>query len=85
MPTYDYRCETNGQVVEVKHGMNESLSTWGELCALTGADLGNTPGDAAVTRLITGGHIAGASGGFDDIPASPCGAGGCGGGFCGLN
>ncbi len=29
MPTYDYRCETNGQVVEVKHGMSEVLKTWG--------------------------------------------------------
>jgi hypothetical protein len=29
VPTYDYRCETNGQVLEVKHHMNERLATWG--------------------------------------------------------
>ena len=25
MPTYDYRCEVNGEVVEVKHRMNEGI------------------------------------------------------------
>ena len=56
VPTYDYHCETNGQVVEVKHRMNERLATWGELCTRAGIELGNTPLDAAVEKLITGGR-----------------------------
>ncbi len=33
---YDYRCETNGQVVELNHSMNERLETWGEPCERAG-------------------------------------------------
>ena len=84
MPTYDYRCESNDRVVEVKHAMSESLSTWGELCERTGMEPGETPLDAPVKRLITGGHIVGASGSASDA-LPPCATGGCGGGFCGLN
>ncbi len=32
MPTYDYRCGANQQVVEVSHRMGEVLYSWGELC-----------------------------------------------------
>ena len=52
MPRYDYRCETNGRVVEVTHGMNERLATWGEVCARSGEDVGDTPADAAVEKVI---------------------------------
>lgn len=31
MPTYDYRCEANGQVYEVRHAMALRPKTWGEL------------------------------------------------------
>ncbi len=83
MPTYDYRCEANDRVVEVQHGMNEKLSTWGELCARAGVDCGDTPPDAPVVRLITGGHVVSATGSGPDV-AAPCATGTCGGGFCGL-
>ena len=32
MPRYDYHCPDNGFIVEVRHGVNERIKTWGELC-----------------------------------------------------
>jgi hypothetical protein len=52
MPTYDYRCENDGRVVSVWHSMQHRPATWGELCALTGADRGDTPADTPLTRLV---------------------------------
>lgn len=85
MPTYDYICAANEMVVEVKHRMNEGLTTWGELCERTGTDPGNTPADSPVARLATGGQVVKSSSlGDADMPA--CGAGGCcPSGGCGLN
>ncbi len=84
MPTYDYVCEANGRVVEVKHRMSETLSTWGELCERAGVDCGDTPADAPVQRLATGGQVVSSSSLGDGAP--PCAAGGCcGGGVCGLD
>ena len=57
MPTYDYSCESNGRVVEVRHRMSESLSNWGELCARAGIEVGDTPPDSPVQRLATGGQV----------------------------
>jgi len=87
MPTYDYRCDTNGQVVEVNHRMSESLSTWGELCAHAGIEPADTPMDAPVHRLATGGNlIANTNLGSGAAPAPACGAGGCcPTNLCGLN
>jgi hypothetical protein len=83
MPTYDYLCEANGRVVEVKHRMSEALSTWGELCARVGMNVGDTPADSAVQRLATGGQIV-KSGSLGES-APPCGSGPCcGGGGCGF-
>ena len=83
MPTYDYRCDTNGQVLEVSHRMSETLSTWGELCTRVGAELGDTPAEAPVHRLATGGNIISSSRrGSEAAPA--CATGGCSNGFCGL-
>ena len=83
MPTYDYLCEANGRVVEVKHRMSEVLYTWGELCAHVGMNVGDTPGDSAVQRLATGGQIV-KSGSLGES-APPCGSGPCcGGGGCGF-
>ena len=48
MPTYDYRCNTNGRVLEVSHRMSENLSTWGELCRQAGVETGDTPAEAPV-------------------------------------
>ena len=83
MPTYDYLCESNGRVVEVKHRMSESLSTWGELCSQAGIDRGDTPTDAPVQRLATGGQVVKRSSLGESAPscaAGPC----CGGGMCGI-
>jgi len=81
MPTYDYKCQANGQVVEVKHRMTETVTTWGQLCELAGIAPGETSQDAPVTRLATGGNIVKSSGG-DSIPPCQVG-GGCPGGGCG--
>jgi hypothetical protein len=84
VPTYDYRCETNGQIVEVKHHMNERLATWGELCACAGIEPRNTPLDAAVEKLITGGQVVRSSS-LGDAAAPPCATGPCcGGGMCSI-
>lgn len=84
MPTYDYRCEANDRVVEVRHGMNEKLSTWGQVCEKAGLGLDGTAADAPVHRIITGGSVVSSSA-LSNPEAPACGAGGCGGGFCGLN
>lgn len=84
MPTYDYRCEANGQVVEVSHRMSETLRTWGELCEAAGRDLGDTPADTPVSRMATGGNLISSSS-MGSGTAPPCASGGCGGGMCGLN
>ena len=87
MPTYDYRCEINGRVLEVSHRMSESLATWGELCARAGLDPGDTPAEAPVHRLATGGSIiSSTSRGSGAARAPACGSGTCcPTGFCGLD
>lgn len=84
MPSYDYRCATNDRVVEVRHSISEKLTTWGQVCARAGIEPGDTPGDAPVDRLISGGGIV-SSGTLSNPEAPSCGSGGCGGGMCGLN
>ncbi|ABM60989.1 hypothetical protein [Halorhodospira halophila] len=79
MPTYDYRCPSNGARLEVRHGIEEQVTTWGELCRLAGQGPGDTPEDAPVERLITGtGYISSGN------RSEPEPAGGCCGGVCGL-
>lgn len=53
MPTYDYFCPQNGQVITVSHSMRESLNTWSELCEAAGVAPGDTPLDAPVERLLS--------------------------------
>jgi hypothetical protein len=53
MPLYEYICPGNNQTVEVRHGMTERVSTWGELCRLAGVELGTTPEDSPVERLLS--------------------------------
>ena len=81
MPTYDYRCPVNDKVVEVKHRISESVTTWGELCQLAGLDTGDIPADAPVEKLITGGGIvkSNSMGSQPPCVTGPC----CGGGGCG--
>jgi len=84
MPTYDYRCAANGRVVEVKHRMNETLSTWGEVCARAGLDTADIPPESPVERLATGGQVIKSGRLGDALP--PCASGSCcGGGTCGFD
>jgi hypothetical protein len=87
MPTYDYRCDSNGRVLEVSHRMSETLNTWGELCQQAGVDTGDTPADAPVQRLATGGNIiSSTSRGSGAAPMPPCASSGCcQGGVCGMH
>lgn len=80
MPTYDYYCPSNDRTVEVVHRMAETLRTWGEVCERAGLDLGDTPAEAPVERVITG--AAGIVGGTYASDPPPSG-GGCAGGMCG--
>ena len=84
MPTYDYQCEANGAVLEVKHGMSETVSTWGQLCERMGISPGDTPLDSPVKKLATGGQVVrSGSLGKDNLPPCQTG-GGCSGGACGF-
>ena len=83
MPTYDYLCEANERIVEVRHGMNESIANWGELCERAEIDMGSTPADSPVKKLATGGNVV-KSGSMGSGNLPPCASGGCGGGMCGL-
>jgi hypothetical protein len=55
MPLYEYHCPHNDRVIEVVHRMTERFETWGELCAHARIEAGDTPADAPVKRLISGG------------------------------
>ena len=83
MPTYDYLCEANERIVEVRHGMNESIANWGELCERAQIDAGSTPANSPVKKLATGGNVV-KSGSMGSGNLPPCASGGCGGGMCGL-
>jgi len=86
MPSYDYHCPANGRVVEVQHRMAETIGTWGELCRRIGIARGETPANAMVVRLISGGNVirSGSLGSKRERPcdSGPCGAPACGGGAC---
>jgi hypothetical protein len=84
MPTYDYRCDANGQVVEINHPMSDQVVTWGELCERLGMEPGDTPVDSPVKRLATGGNLVSKSSlGSGVEPACSTGSC-CPGGVCGL-
>ncbi|MGH8180772.1 MAG: hypothetical protein ACRETR_07315 [Steroidobacteraceae bacterium] len=82
MPTYEYRCEANGRLVEVRHNMAERLATWGELCARAEISPGKTDAAAPVEKLISAGFINTGSGPGSELA---CEAPGCGNGFCGTD
>ena len=85
MPTYDYRCEANGRIIEVNHRMSELLQNWGDLCAKAGIEPGDTPIGTPVVRLATGGNLISSSA-LGSGPAPACSTGTCcPGGMCGLN
>ncbi len=84
MPTYDYRCNENGQVVEVRHGMMDKVTTWGELCALAGMSPGETDPAAPVERLANGGQVVRNTSLGDRGTPCQSGAPCCGAKACGL-
>jgi len=84
MPTYDYHCEQKNRTLEARHGMQEQLHTWGELCERTGESLGDTPANASIKKLATGGQVV-SSGSLGEKNIPPCASGGCPGGACGFN
>ncbi len=53
MPFYQYFCESNGKIVEVRHAMDIRLHTWAGVCLLARMEPGDTPGDAPVQRLVS--------------------------------
>jgi hypothetical protein len=83
MPSYDYYCEANERVLEVRHAMSEQLQTWGELCRQLSIPLDGTPAETPVRRLANGGQVV-RSGTLGSGTAPPCETGGpcCGGGAC---
>ena len=83
MPTYDYLCESNERIVEVRHKMNEVISNWGELCEYATIEAGSTALDAPVRKLANGGQVV-TSGNLKDSNVPPCSTGGaCPSGGCG--
>ncbi len=83
MPTYDYRCEANEQVYEVKHAIAQTVSTWGELCEVADIDPQGIPAETAVKKLIsTAGVVKSSS--LKNPEAPPCMTGGGCSGACGM-
>ncbi len=90
MPTYDYFCKANQLTVEVRHRLDETIKTWGELCHLAGIAPGNTPLDAPVEKRISGANVIssatlknpdpGCNKGNCSQPTAGC----CGGGACAM-
>jgi len=81
MPTYDYRCEADQKVYEVRHSMSEQLDTWGELCERLGLGTNGIAPATKVTRLIGGAGVVKSSS-LKNPEAPSCMSGGCSGGSC---
>jgi len=79
MPTYDYRCEANGQVYEVQHPMALSPKTWGELRAACALDEDLTIPDDAPVRKLMGAASVVSSRALKNPEAPACARGGCAG------
>lgn len=84
MPTYDYHCESNDRTIEVKHPIATSISNWGELCALAGTTLGDTPAEAPVRKLFGGANVVKSSSLRNNEPACASGGPCCGAQSCGF-
>ena len=52
MPTYEYRCDENGITAEVTHSIDESLTTWGELCYAAQLPVGDTDPMSPVKKIF---------------------------------
>ena len=79
MPTYEYYCEVNDQTLEVLHGMNDTISTWGGLCRVAEIELGGTPEDSPVERKLSAVSLLPKKGeGSNPATGGCCGGVGCG-------
>ena len=58
MPIYIYRCEANGQSVEVRHGVDVEIGTWGELCYAAQVPMGETDFLSPVRKVLSPPAIA---------------------------
>lgn len=52
MPIYEYWCPANDERVQIEHSVREKFETWGALCAASGRELGVTPADSPIERLV---------------------------------
>ena len=76
MPTYEYYCDENDQTLEVLHGMNDTILTWGELCEIAGIEHGDTPASTTVERKLSAISLLSKKG--DGGNSGGCCGGGCG-------
>ena len=53
MPTYEYVCEENGQVLTVRHGMQAQIRNWGELCFAAQVAMGETDFEVPVRKKLS--------------------------------
>jgi len=84
MPTYDYKIEATGAVIEVKHSMAITPLNWGELCTLCNLDPQQIPEDSAVTKLLSATGVV-KSTTLKNPETPPCMSNGsCPSGGCGL-
>ena len=83
MPRYDYHCSANDCVIELSHGMAETVSTWGELCERAGIPLGDVSADAPVERAIN--REVSIASGSSSTRTEPTGGGCCNPGGCGCH
>lgn len=58
MPVYEYYCEENGRSVQVRHGIDVELTTWGEVCYAGQVDMGDTDFLAPVRKVLSPPAIA---------------------------
>ncbi|MGL5081035.1 MAG: FmdB family zinc ribbon protein [Microcoleaceae cyanobacterium] len=58
MPFYDYYCPSNNHTLEIMHSIDRDVQTWGEVCQLAQCDLGDTPANAPVRRLLNAPTLA---------------------------
>jgi predicted nucleic acid-binding Zn ribbon protein len=87
MPTYEYYCPENARTVEVMHGMNATLLTWGEVCKQADVEAGETPPDTPVEKLLGAGMVltnSRAELASPQVCSGPNPMGGCCGGMCGI-
>ena len=76
MPEYDYHCPSNGRTIEVRHGMTERLTTWGEVCERAEIEPGKTPKNTPVERALGTGVVRSAPDKSQSPQLPPRGGGG---------